>query len=135
MELVRLTTPDHKNRSLTKIAWYINTPSEQNWGEMFQYFMRRFSPDIDEITLTSKDNIHYKWSITMSTDGNKYTPDLTEEKEGLNKKLAELNENSEINSFPDRYEISDLKIIKRAKGKNTFTQELQFIVQRQNLTY
>ena len=135
MELVRLTTPDHKNRSLTKIAWYINTPSEQNWGEMFQYFMRRFSPDIDEITLISKDNIQYKWNITMSTDSNKHTLNLSKEKERLNGRIAELNENSEINSSLDRYEISDLKIIKRAKGKNTFTQELQFIVQRQKLTY
>ena len=131
MELVGLATPDHKTHYLTKIAWHINTPREQNWGEMFQYFMMRFSPDIDKLTLTSKDNINYKWSITMSTDGNKYTPDLTEEKEGLNKKLAELNENSVINSFPDRYEISDLKIVKRARGKNTFTHELQFNVQRQ----
>ena len=67
----------------------------------------------------------------MSTDGNKYTPDMTKEKEGLNKKLAELNENSEINSLPDRYEISDLKIVKRAICKNNFIHELQFIVQRQ----
>ena len=126
---------DYKNPYLTKIGWHINTPREQDWKEMFDYFITLFSSDLDEVTITSKDNINYKWNITMSTNSIKYTQDLAEEKEGLNKKLAELNENSEINSFPDRYEISDLKIIKRAKGNNTFTQKLQFIVQRQKLTY
>ena len=70
----------------------------------------------------------------MSTDSNKHTLNLSKEKERLNEKLAELNENSEINSFPDRYEISDLEIVKRTICTNNFIHELQFIVQKKIIT-
>ena len=132
MSLVELSATAPQITYLSKIGGHINTPREQDWQKMVDYFTTLFSSDLDEVTLTSKDNIKYNWKLIISTGSTNYTPNLSTEKEKLNDKLAELNEYSKINSLPDRYEISDLEIVKITICKNNFIHKLQFIVQKQN---
>ena len=128
MSLIELSATAPKIVYLANIGGYIKTPKEQDWQKMIDYFATLFSSDLDEVTLTSKDNIKYNWKLTISTGNTNYTPSLSVEKEKLNEKLTELNEYFKTNSLPDRFEINDLVIVKRTICNSIF-HELQFVVQ------